>query len=119
MLRQWIYRDHYHPGLKASEVERWMSHAGNITATWNRAYMFADENHRSDHCLELVRQAIMCHADTTLMTFRWDEAHPQPMLKLQGPPHMCWDWEELISEMKPRVIPPEEMRRLANPISVD
>ena len=57
----------------------------------------------------------MCHADTSLMTFRWDSAYQRPMLKLEGPQHICSDWDALTTKMKPRVVADEEMRRLVNP----
>ena len=60
----------------------------------------------------------MCHADTSLMTFRWDESEPRPMLQLQGPEHLCSDWDELMLKMKPRVLSSEEMKRLLNPVFV-
>lgn len=62
---------------------------------------------------------MMCHADTSLMTFRWDKAHQQPMLNLEGPQHVCSDWDALGVKMKPRVVADEEMRRLVNPDSIE
>ena len=28
MLREWVYRDHYHPDWKEEDLPHWMLHAG-------------------------------------------------------------------------------------------
>ena len=60
----------------------------------------------------------MCHPDTSLMTFMWEEKHERPMLQLEGPTHTCWNWEELNAKMRPRMIQDEEMRRMVNPLMI-
>lgn len=41
------------------------------------------------------------------------------MLNLEGPQHVCSDWDALGVKMKPRVVADEEMRRLENPDSIE
>jgi len=94
-LRQWIYRDHYQPEVVADVESHWLLHA--------------------DHCLELLRQSVMCHADTSLMTFEWTADDVKPMLKLEGPRHMCSNWGELMLKMRTRMITEKEMSDLKNP----
>ena len=31
-----------------------------------------------DHCIEILRQAILCRADISLFTLQWAEGQPQP-----------------------------------------
>ncbi|KAF2234770.1 hypothetical protein EV356DRAFT_144142 [Viridothelium virens] len=95
MLRQWNYRDHYHPNLSESDHVHWDIHA--------------------DHCLELLRSAALCHADTTLTTFRWDQK-PKPMLNTKLAPHKCVKWQPLIASLEHRVVSEREMQNLINPL---
>ncbi|KAI1092134.1 hypothetical protein F5B19DRAFT_233864 [Rostrohypoxylon terebratum] len=94
-LRQWIYRDHYHPEVGPVETPHWLLHV--------------------DHCLDLVRQALMCRADTSLMTFHWEADRREPMLKLESPEHVCVDWEDLMEKVGPRRVSDTDMEMLTNP----
>lgn len=38
------------------------------------------------------------------------------MLQLQGPTHICSDWDELMLKMKPRLLSEEELKTLVNPV---
>jgi hypothetical protein len=51
-------------------------------------------NMMQDHCIEMLRQVIMCKADTALMTYEWlpDFAGPWPNFGIQ---HECVDWERI------------------------
>ncbi|KAH8161650.1 hypothetical protein CIB48_g6611 [Xylaria polymorpha] len=66
------------------------------------------------HCLDLLRSATMCHADTTLTTFRWADA-PEPMLDTRRVDHKCIDWERLMDSIEHRVVDSDEMSRMVNP----
>ncbi|KAK9796589.1 putative DUF3328 domain-containing protein [Seiridium cardinale] len=52
----------------------------------------------TDHCLDLIRQALMCRADTSLMTFQWEADRREPMIKLESPEHVCVDWDDLMEK---------------------
>jgi hypothetical protein len=95
MIRQWIYRDYYHPILSPEDVEEWSVHA--------------------DHCLDILRSAAMCHGDTTLTTFGWANK-TKPMLNTRPIDHKCVNWEVLDSSVKDRQVGREEMARLKNPM---
>ncbi|MCJ1391626.1 hypothetical protein MMC18_004491 [Xylographa bjoerkii] len=73
-------------------------------------------NHSIDHCIEYLRQAAMCHGDTSLTVFEWDANKSKPMLSPARSPHMCIDWEELRAAVKDRVISHEEFAQLKNPL---
>ncbi|TVY82612.1 Cyclochlorotine biosynthesis protein R [Lachnellula suecica] len=96
MLRQWNYREHYHPNITEDDRPHWDIHA--------------------DHCLDPLRSAAMCHADTTLTTFGWaDQA--KPMLNTRPISHKCVDWGKLIGSVEDRAVSREEMASLVNPKS--
>ncbi|KAI1283598.1 hypothetical protein F5Y07DRAFT_394502 [Xylaria sp. FL0933] len=94
MLRQWRYREHYHPQIPEEDKPHWEIHL--------------------DHCLDLLRSATMCHADTTLTTFRWVD-NPKPMLNTRRVDHKCIDWEGLMGSIEHRVVDSDEMSRMVNP----
>ncbi|KAI9814386.1 MAG: hypothetical protein M1827_003242 [Pycnora praestabilis] len=68
-IRHYIYDDYY------KDTEPW-------TAT------------HVDHCIDSIRQNLMCNADFSLMTFRWvnDSVDPKPNFEGQ---HECVDWDKL------------------------
>ncbi|XXH01579.1 hypothetical protein Hte_007939 [Hypoxylon texense] len=94
-LRQWVYRDHYHPEVGSEEMPHLLLHI--------------------DHCLDLIRQALMCRADTSLMTFHWAAGRREPMLKLVSPEHVCVDWKDLMEKVKSRRVSDTDMAALTNP----
>lgn len=96
MLRQWNYRDYYHPNLTEKERIHMASHA--------------------DHCFEMLRQAAICHSDLSLTTFRWDKAKAKPMFDASESVHECIDWEALVSSISYRHVEDDEIGRLINPL---
>ena len=48
----------------------------------------ADNNYHNEHCLDMLRQSIMCHADVTPITMRWDPTQPIPVGNFSSP-HEC------------------------------
>jgi len=94
MLRQWNYRDHYHPNVTEADRPHYDIHA--------------------DHCLDVLRSAAICHGDTTLTTFGWAE-QKQPMLNTKLIPHKCVNWEALTTSIEKRVVGREEIQALVNP----
>ncbi|MCJ1464909.1 hypothetical protein MMC07_003524 [Pseudocyphellaria aurata] len=114
MLRQWKYRDYYHPNLTREEEMHHDIHA--------------------DHCLEMLRSASMCRADVSLTTFKWlaptknftsstdalaeqqaTHRRNKPMLDSKRPLHVCVDWQALMASTSHRVVSEEESMRLRNP----
>lgn len=71
---------------------------------------------RADHCLDVLRSAAMCHADTTLTTFGWSD-QAQPMLNTRPIQHRCMDWDALIASVEHRVVSHDEISALENPLS--
>lgn len=45
-----------------------------------------------EHCVDYVRQSLMCHFDTTLVTYDWVLNHPNPTPNSNAI-HKCVDWD--------------------------
>ncbi|KAH8742344.1 hypothetical protein F5883DRAFT_74984 [Diaporthe sp. PMI_573] len=97
MLRQWSWREHYFPNMTAHEHRHQMVHI--------------------DHCLDWLRNAAICGADTSaLAVFKWDEKLPHPMLNTKRVPHRCVDWDALTRSHEDRVVSRDEIVSLKNPL---
>ncbi|KAG2127965.1 hypothetical protein DEU56DRAFT_915576 [Suillus clintonianus] len=48
-----------------------------------------------DHCIEMIRQTIMCNADVTMITWDWVQGHkiPYPNFNTR---HQCRDYEKIL-----------------------
>ncbi|KAB8349607.1 hypothetical protein FH972_023630 [Carpinus fangiana] len=88
-IREWVYREQYLGGLSGSAEHHWMVHV--------------------DHCIELLRQAIMCKPDRGRMGFHWTSESDRPTLNLNGPNHMCEDWGSYKREVCSRSVSRSEM----------
>ncbi|PVH78108.1 hypothetical protein DL98DRAFT_590632 [Cadophora sp. DSE1049] len=56
-----------------------------------------------NHCIEMLRQVVMCKADTTLMTYEWLPDFPGPWPNF-GIQHECVNWEKIDNWSKERSI---------------
>ena len=72
-----------------------------------------------DHCIEYLRQAAMCHSDTSLTAFEWDLTKTKPMLSARRSPHMCADWDTVVAFVNDRVVSKGELARLENPLRIN
>ena len=96
VLRQINYREYYHPNLSAQGLRNLQVHA--------------------DHCIDLLREALMCHGDTeSLTTFVWSEGWEKPLLSPQRPKHRCLDWDLMVDSMRLRIVGDAELNRLTPP----
>jgi len=96
MLRQWSYRDVYF-------------------ATADEMTMLKMSRH-IDHCLELLRQVVMCRPDTSLTTFLWVNSQDKPILNIDSFEHQCVDWDAMVASLKDRIVPLAEIEALKNPL---
>ncbi|CAG8948660.1 hypothetical protein HYFRA_00001780 [Hymenoscyphus fraxineus] len=97
LLRQWKYKSHYFPNITANEADNLESH--------------------TDHCLDRIRAAFMCHPDTSsLVTFNWSN-NQQPVVNGTKTLHSCINWKELIESTRTRAVSPQELAILKNPLS--
>ncbi|KGO55314.1 Protein of unknown function DUF3328 [Penicillium expansum] len=101
-IRMWTYRDHY-----KEEQEEFMD-----SASMQRTHI--------DHCVEMIRQFVMCHADTNLVSTNWvaGSSLPHPNFNTK---HTCrnfdavvdWAWDHQIT-IRP-ASKPEGVKELASP----
>lgn len=52
-----------------------------------------------DHCVDQIRQYLMCHADTTPLVWQWSERNKK-YLTYMGMKHTCRDWTFLRTSAK-------------------
>ncbi|KAJ5657621.1 uncharacterized protein N7484_001270 [Penicillium longicatenatum] len=97
-IRHYIYRRHY-------------------LANFTEEHLVEEEAH-IDHCIELMRETILCRGDPTLSAFRWidpshhDEAH----LTVDAPGyHTCVNWEKLRTWNNAQAVDPFEPGALVGP----
>ncbi|KAG2074413.1 hypothetical protein BDR04DRAFT_955064, partial [Suillus decipiens] len=48
-----------------------------------------------DHCIEMLRQIIMCRGDVTMLTYDWVEGLENPFPKFNIP-HRCRNLEKVL-----------------------
>lgn len=64
----------------------------------------------------MLRQSAVCHADTSLTTFKWDPKKTRPMFNASNTIHTCVDWDVLMKSAAGRVVEEDEILRLKNPL---
>ncbi|KAJ8067837.1 hypothetical protein OCU04_003431 [Sclerotinia nivalis] len=67
-----------------------------------------------DHCIDDIRQALMCHADTSITTFNWEEGIRRPMPDFAGW-HTCNNWQVLDDWATARAFSMFDQKSLINP----
>lgn len=96
-IRHWIYRDYYLENASQS--------------------VLVEESAHVDHCIELLREAIICHADPTLSGFRWIQNDGTYHLTVEAPGyHKCVNWERLRVWNDERAVDAFEPGVVAGPI---
>ncbi|CAG8955465.1 hypothetical protein HYFRA_00010332 [Hymenoscyphus fraxineus] len=83
-LYQFMYPAYYFVNISAQEAE--------------------DNRMHNGHCIDILRQSIMCHADISPVTMRWGSAQPIPLGNFSSP-HECTNWDGIESWAKKRQIP--------------
>ncbi|KAJ4297957.1 hypothetical protein N0V90_005856 [Kalmusia sp. IMI 367209] len=68
----------------------------------------------TDHCIDVLRQAILCRADVSLFTLQWSENSTAPRADFSHE-HQCVDWEALDAWAGERAVPEEKMKHLEHP----
>ncbi|KAK4090436.1 hypothetical protein Purlil1_5108 [Purpureocillium lilacinum] len=64
----------------------------------------ADQQEHFDHCIDLLRQVVMCHGDVSLHTYQWKEDYRWPWPSMQTE-HQCRNWDKLMDWSKEHYIP--------------
>ena len=77
MIRKALSPDHYHPMHLAADGE-------------DNLFGFT----HIDHCVDTIRQSLMCHSDISVLPFQWKD-HDQEV-KIWGQiPHVCRDFDRI------------------------
>ncbi|KAI0893054.1 hypothetical protein F4806DRAFT_220695 [Annulohypoxylon nitens] len=82
-LRQYWFSDYYFPNI--TEEDRRLNWLHN------------------DHCLEILRQSVMCHADVSMITMTWEPTSVFPAADFQNV-HECTNWDILYEWQKERSV---------------
>jgi len=72
-LRQQVYHEHYYP-------EDWNSPKRMMHA---------------DHCIDLLRQVLMCRGDLSLLTYSWIDGYQRPWPEYSVA-HTCHNWDNVM-----------------------
>jgi hypothetical protein len=64
----------------------------------------ADQQEHFDHCIDLLRQVIMCHGDVSLHTYEWKDDYRWPWPSMQTT-HQCRNWDRLMDWSQDHNIP--------------
>ncbi|TQV91040.1 hypothetical protein IF1G_10275 [Cordyceps javanica] len=83
LVREAVFADHYHADKSPAERAMLAGH--------------------TDHCIDILRSASMCRADTAIFTYHWNDATrlPNPTWMQM---HQCRDWESLEEWLETRRI---------------
>ena len=66
-----MYPSYYFPNLSDQEKE--------------------DNRYHNEHCIDMLRQSVMCRGDTTPLTMRWGQTQRVPLANFSSP-HECVIW---------------------------
>ena len=69
-----MYEDHYLPNLTASEK--------------------VDNRMHNHHCLDVLRQSVMCNGDVSLIPLRWGHNQRMPLGNFSAT-HFCRKWDAI------------------------
>ncbi|KAF3012253.1 hypothetical protein E8E14_011334 [Neopestalotiopsis sp. 37M] len=58
-----------------------------------------------DHCIDILRQSELCHADMSLLVFEWHEDNPHPV-NLHHSPHVCANTDRVNKFLEENTVPP-------------
>ncbi|KAF2236011.1 hypothetical protein EV356DRAFT_543004 [Viridothelium virens] len=74
----------------------------------------ADKEEHLDHCLDDIRQALMCHADISVFTYDWIPSYRKPLPNFKVA-HECVDWELLGNWTRERSFSLYDQKSLIHP----
>ncbi|KAM0814058.1 hypothetical protein AB5N19_14060 [Seiridium cardinale] len=101
-VKKMLFKEHYHSGKSNEAMEREAKHV--------------------DHCMEYIRESLMCQPDLSMVTFRWINNTAQHEDKSAFYPtnfdvdlHRCANWEMLDSWAGTRMFDLFQVDRLQRP----
>lgn len=103
MLRKAIHQEYYaemRPLANGSYTHNAITHLGKLL----KHCSFSSHSGSSkaiDHCVEILRQVLNCHADTGLITYHWVEGNPVAYPDFNTW-HQCRNPEDVLAWSKAR-----------------
>ena len=82
-LHRYMYPSSYFPNLSDQEME--------------------DNRFHNEHCIDMLRQSVMCHGDISPVTMRWGQTQPIPLGNFSSP-HECVNWAAINEWAKERSV---------------
>ncbi|PWY74372.1 hypothetical protein BO70DRAFT_381454 [Aspergillus heteromorphus CBS 117.55] len=83
---------------------RWAYHRDEYMDNWSKQDL-VDLNAHVDleHCIDILRQTVMCRADTSMITYWWTDVSRVPETDFFGY-HQCVNWDHLQEWFKNRYV---------------
>ena len=100
-VRHMVHRSYYHHGKDDYKMARESMHVGMYST---RQFLATSTgSNRPDHCIEYLREGLLCKPDLSLVTYHWinetSQHRDQASLRLptssDGCLHECADWQAL------------------------
>jgi hypothetical protein len=89
MLRKASWGDH----ANSSDKNFWRIHLGWYIVSYLAHILLTST---SDHCIEMLRQNIMCRGDVTMITYDWVEGVKDPFPNFNIP-HRCRNFDNVLN----------------------
>ena len=109
-LRQVLHSDYYDVDTPDKDT-----HVGTpLVRLWRLARVRTVTDGKQDHCVDDIRQALMCHADTSIVTFDWKPQYRRPWPNFSID-HTCVKWEALDDWASERSFSAFDQKSLVHP----
>lgn len=97
MLRKATYREHYKSFDPAFQIEdeTLVNQLGNTTFRCVPRTEVNDPSPGIDTCVEILRQALMCYPDTSMVTYYWVHGFKSPFPN-NNVIHRCKNFEKIL-----------------------
>ncbi|PVI04004.1 hypothetical protein DM02DRAFT_694504 [Periconia macrospinosa] len=102
LLWQYTYREYYEPleSLLQEGEEKVHQHLGMKTPKHLKNNPYTSP----DHCADIVRQALMCHADTSTLTYSWPKREGDTLKENHSLPRKCRRFDLIMDWFKEREV---------------
>lgn len=86
--------DYYFPNMTEQERREESQHTSEFIWPFLPCNTLPTNTALQVHCLALIKNALMCQADTTILTMRWLDFSPIPAANWSTP-RTCVDWSRI------------------------
>lgn len=95
LIRKYMFREHYpdYPAFKDSE-SMIVEHVGTSDSSHSMTEQNVTDRHRTDHCIDFIRQNIMCNGDVGIMPFTDRGKDKPPKARFSGK-RICRDFRAI------------------------